>query len=138
MPLIEFNTNPSRRMLRAFALFLLVIAAAFAAVWHLRTGAIVLPVVAAAVGALVGAIGLIAPLAVRPVYLVWMGIGYPIGWVVSLVLLAAVYFLVFTPVGLACRLLGYDPMKRRFEPDASTYWIARKTNRDVKRYFRQY
>jgi hypothetical protein len=29
-------------------------------------------------------------------------------------------------------------MKRRFDSDAPTYWIARKARRDVKRYFRQY
>jgi hypothetical protein len=138
MPLIEFNKNPSRGMLRAFALFVLVVAAAIATVWHFRTGAIVWPIVIAAVGATVGAIGLIAPPAIRPIYLVWMAIGYPIGWLVSWLLLAAVYFLVFTPVGLACKLCGYDPMKRRFDSDAPTYWIARKARRDVKRYFRQY
>jgi hypothetical protein len=138
MSLIEFNTNPSRGLLLTFALFVLAVGFAMGAVWYFRTAAIVGPVTVAAIGGVVGAMGLIAPRAVRPIYFVWMAIGYPIGWLISWVLLAGVFFLVFTPVGLACRLWGYDPMKRRFDPDAPSYWIPRKTSRDVKRYFRQY
>ncbi len=36
------------------------------------------------------------------------------------------------------RVVGYDPMDRRFDRDAETYWIAREPDDDVKRYFRQF
>jgi ABC-type uncharacterized transport system permease subunit len=41
------------------------------------------------------------------------------------VVMAALFFLVFTPMGLLLRLLGKDPLRLRRSADA-TYWIERK------------
>ena len=58
---------------------------------------------------------------------------------VSHVVLALVYYLVFVPIGLLMRLFGYDPMKRGFDPEAATYWTARDPKAsEPKRYFRQF
>ncbi|MBV8121004.1 MAG: hypothetical protein JO081_13835 [Alphaproteobacteria bacterium] len=35
------------------------------------------------------------------------------------------FFLVIVPVGIAMRLIGKDPLRRRRDPAASTYWIDR-------------
>ena len=48
---------------------------------------------------------------------------FPIGWVVSHALMAAIYYLVITPMAVAMRLLGRDPLDRRFDRDATTYWV---------------
>ena len=53
-------------------------------------------------------------------------------------LLAAVYFGVLTPIGLIMRLAGRDPMERRIDRAAPTYWVARRPVTDVRRYFRQF
>ena len=75
----------------------------------------------------------------RMVFLGMSYLAWPIGFVVSHIILAAVYYLVLTPVGLVMRLVGYDPMKRRFDRDGSSYWIARDPSGvDSKRYFRQF
>jgi hypothetical protein len=59
--------------------------------------------------------------------------------VVSHVVLAIVYYLVVTPIGLVMRLVGYDAMKRRFDGEATTYWVHRPDNAaDAKSYFRQF
>jgi hypothetical protein len=36
-----------------------------------------------------------------------------------------VFYTTVTPIGLARRLLGKDPLRRRFDRDAVTYWIER-------------
>ena len=74
----------------------------------------------------------------RPLYLGWMYVAFPIGWVISHVVLAIVYYLVFTGTGLVMRLLGRDPLQRRFEPDAQTYWVEHRPGEDLARYFRQF
>jgi len=79
-----------------------------------------------------------APALRRPIYLGWMYASYPIGWAVSHVLLAIIYFVVLTPVGLVVRVCGHDPMQRRFDRQAASYWIERQPGGDVKRYFRQF
>jgi hypothetical protein len=45
---------------------------------------------------------------------------------------------VITPVGLIFRLLGKDPLTRRFDPRASTYWVKHEEPGNVERYFRQF
>lgn len=43
-------------------------------------------------------------------------------------LLALVFYLVFAPVGIALRLLRRDPLRRRLDPAAKSYWLERKKN----------
>jgi hypothetical protein len=62
----------------------------------------------------------------------------PIGWVMSHVILGIIYYLVLTPIGLLLRALGRDPLRRRFETGARSYWIDRGEEPAVERYFRQY
>jgi len=73
----------------------------------------------------------------RSIYLGWLYAVMPIGWVVSHLLLIVVYYLILTPCGLLMRLVGYDPLHRKFDPQATTYWIEREPAKDVQRYFRQ-
>ena len=68
----------------------------------------------------------------------WIEGASPIGWTVTHLVLAAVYYLVLTPIGLLMRLAGRDPMRRSIDPKAATYWIARKNPIESKRYFRQF
>ena len=62
---------------------------------------------------------------------------YPIGIAVSHVVLALVYYLALTPIGLTMRMLRHDPLARGFDPSAQSYWIPRKTNRTPESYFKQ-
>lgn len=74
----------------------------------------------------------------RAVYVGWMFAAEPIGWTISHAILGIVFYLVITPIGLVVRLLGNDPMCRKLDPSAATYWIPRKPVEDVKRYYRQF
>ena len=61
-----------------------------------------------------------------------------IGWILSSVVLAVLYYLVLTPIGVLLRLTGYDPMKRRFDRTAKTYWLPRNSDTETERYFKQF
>jgi hypothetical protein len=63
---------------------------------------------------------------------------FPIGWVVSHVVFAAVYYLVFTPIGWLLRASGHDPMERQWDRAAMTYWKRRGEAPEAERYFRQF
>ena len=63
----------------------------------------------------------------------------------GLAVLSALFSLVFpkanlpiTPVGLLFRVIGRDPMHRRFEPAAATYWADPRPRRGKESYFRQF
>ena len=71
-------------------------------------------------------------------YRIWMGLATPVAFVLQRLLLGAFFYLVLAPVGVAMRLCGRDPLKRRFDPAAASYWEPGRTQRDMRRYFRQY
>jgi hypothetical protein len=73
----------------------------------------------------------------RPLYNVWMGLTRPIGWAVSHLVLAVVFYALITPIGSVMRLFGRDALERRFDPAAQSYWAARDPGDDTARYFRQ-
>ena len=61
-----------------------------------------------------------------PLNRAWMRLADLLNRIVSPIVLGAMYYAVLTPFGLAMRLAGRDPMRKRFEPAAPTYWIARQ------------
>ncbi len=64
-----------------------------------------------------GPIGLVRPNWIKAVYVAWMVLAFPIGWTVSQLVLALIYFGLFTPLALVFRLLGRDPLNRARRPD---------------------
>ena len=136
--MIEIKKNPSQRELRWFGVGLLVFSVLVGAIVYRRTGSMAVPRYVFGLGALVTLIYFaVAPLR-RWVYLGWMYAAFPIGWVMSHVVLAAVYYLIVTPIGLTMRALGRDPLDRQFDRSTPTYWIPRNTGADVRGYFRQF
>jgi hypothetical protein len=83
-------------------------------------------------------LGWLVPAFMRLVFVGMSYVAWPIGFVVSHLVLAAVYYLVLTPVGLVMRLLGYDPMRRGFDREAASYWVERPAAAEPRRYFRQF
>ena len=101
-----------------------------------RRGARVEALALVALALLIAAIGTIRPNAVRPLYTGLMWITFPIAWVVSHVLLRAIYYGVITPVGFVIRFF-LDPLERAFDGRAATYWSPREPSKP-DRYFRQF
>jgi hypothetical protein len=138
MSLIRIHRNPSRGQLLVFAAGWLVCLGTLSVMALSRTGSVLAAGVLGSVAVLVPAIGLFAPGFLRIVYLTLMWATFPIGWLVSHLVLAVVFYLVITPMSLLMRLAKYDPMTRRFDPRAETYWTPRESTDDTDRCFRQF
>jgi hypothetical protein len=148
MALIEVNWNPARRQLRSFGVVCVIAFGAIGAWVYVRHG--LFGVKLSAPAALTTALALwavallccvltwLAPRALRPLYVLLTAISLPIGLVLSHVFLALLFYGVLTPIGLAMRLAGRDPLHRRFDRQAPSYWIRREAVRDVERYYRQF
>ncbi len=119
--------DTSKKALRSFGWVvggvLLVIAAVVG--WRndfaLTTAAYVL----GGIGGTLVVLGLAVPVVLKPIYRVWMALAVVLGFIMTRVILSVVYYLVMTPIGLAMRLFGKDPMHRRIDPDAASYWIEK-------------
>ncbi|MCB1056489.1 MAG: hypothetical protein KDD11_13385 [Acidobacteria bacterium] len=138
MSLIRIDKNPSRKNLRIFALLWLAFVGGLAfTVWR-RTGDSGWALGLAVVAVVVPLVGELAPEVVRRLYVGLSIAGWPIGWVVSHLLLAVVYFLILTPLGWLLRLLGRTPQEHRPDRSAASYWTPHRPAADPRRYFRQF
>jgi hypothetical protein len=54
-----------------------------------------------------------------------MAVGRVLGWINSRIILSIFFYMILTPVGILFRLLGKDPMRRRYDPAAGSYRQAR-------------
>jgi len=77
-------------------------------------------------GTLVVAWALIAPGSMRGLYRGWMRISMMIGNVMNRVILAIVYFIVITPMGVVMRLMDKDPMRRKLDKSVASYRVLSK------------
>jgi hypothetical protein len=125
------------RLLRQFAGLWLAVFGALSLLQGVGRGHLVLASVLAALAVVPGLAGLARPRSVEPVFRVAMAAAIPIGWVVSHVLLAVIFYLVITPVAIFFRLIGRDALVRRPAPGAGTHWVAREPTTDPRRYWHQ-
>lgn len=86
-------------------------------------------------GAIVGLLAIWYPPAFRGFYRGAMAISFRIGQVMGKVILGAVYLLVVTPLGLALRVAGKDPLEIRPGKEKASYWKEARQAGDFERQF---
>ena len=92
-----------------------------------------------AAAAAFGLLGLAVPLALRPLYKVWMKFAEALGWLKTRIILSIIFYLIFTPYGIMARLFGKDLLDTNWKRRAGTYWLPVKERvEDKKRYERMY
>ena len=78
------------------------------------------------IGAVAAFLGLVAKPVMRPIYKGGMFFADKMSWVVTRVILTAVYVLVFIPYGLVFRLFRKDLLDRHPHPEMNSYWLDRE------------
>lgn len=97
------------------------------------------PWLLASVAAVFLVIGLLVPGVLRPVLAAWLRLALGINWVMTRVILTLAFYGLITPVGIAIRLAGKDPLKREWKPEAASYWEdAEEQPHELERYRNQF
>lgn len=138
MSLIWIEHNPTRRQLLVFGACWLLFVGAAGFVLQDRGASGMAVGLAWGLAVAVPLLGLLIPEILRWAYVGLSYLTFPIGLVVSHLVLGVVYFLVLTPLGLVMRALGHDPLGRHFDATAASHWVPREAPADPKRYFRQF
>ncbi len=137
--MIEANWNPEEKQLRQFGFIALVGFPVMGWVfWYIASAPIGLLYGLIGLGLLCPILVLIHPKLIKPIYVTMMCISLLIGIPLSYTLLALIYYLMFTPVGLLFRLLGKDPLTKGPDKTLNSYWIVRKTDPSPASYLRLY
>ena len=83
--------------------------------------------------------GLLMPGALGPVLRIWMRFALFLNRVVTLIVLTIAYFGMITPLRPVLRILRGDPLRRKWDPDADSYWEEPEEQpTDIARYRQQF
>jgi len=70
-------------------------------------------------------VSLFIPVILTPLNKIWFKFSLLLHHIVNPIIMAVMFFLIFTPVALTLRLLRKDLLRLRFDKKANTYWIDR-------------
>lgn len=65
------------------------------------------------------------PAVLAPLNRLWAQFGQLMHKVINPILMGLVFFLTVLPTAIVLRILGKDPMQRKFDSKADSYWIPR-------------
>ena len=145
--LVEIDLNPNAKTLKqfgliAFAGFGLLAALAYfeklVFAFGLGDMRVAVAAVLASLGILALVFSIVAPRANRLIYVGFSLLAFPIGFVLSYLIMGFLFFFVIGPVAVGLRLFGRDPLHRAPDPDAASYWSKAHSPRDKESYFHQY
>jgi len=143
MSFVKLNWKPNKKEIRQFgAIFMggaLLLGAAkfFWPFGWLITRDPTLGLWLMGIGAVVGSIGLTGARIALPFYWAWLGVAFVLGNVMSRVIIALIYFLVFTPMRLLGNLLGRDKLQLK-KPQTESYWLDISLPKEIEKYERQF
>ena len=143
-PFKEVSWNPDVAERRKFARSLVIgfpcIALVLLLAGWFKTGAwkIQPPLFIGGAGFAIGLVLLALPAISRPFYVIWYGLACAMGLVVGNILLAVVFYILITAVGLAMRMAGKCSISKPVDKNAPTYWNDAKPVTDPARYYRQF
>ena len=122
--MIARHRPPHRLSDRNFGfLFAGVCAALWALIWLWGDRLAIWPIAAGA--ALLG-LAVAAPGVLMPLNRLWEVLAQRFMHATNFILLGIAFAATIVPSGLIMRLLGHDPLNRRFEPGATSYWTPVK------------
>ena len=70
-------------------------------------------------------LGLLNSKLLNPINIVWVKFGELLGRIIAPIVMAIIYFIIVTPIGLFMRLIGKDLLNIKFSK-SNTYWIKRE------------
>ena len=147
MAALDLNLNPSKRMLRQFGWAALVAFGLLALYVNWKgglfgfdfgKGARPVSIILAAIAILSAAFAAFAPQLNRPLYLFLAIVTFPIGFVLSYLIMGVIFYGLISPLGLLFRLIKRDALAIRGSDTEESFWVNRPEVRKKESYFRQY
>ena len=81
-------------------------------------------------------LGLLVPIALKPIYFVWMTLATILGWIMTRVILTILFYLIVTPIGLISRLFGAKFLDFSWRKGEKSHWNFRdKSENNLEKQF---
>ena len=62
------------------------------------------------------------PIVIKPVYRTALFFAHILGWINTRLILGIIYYFIFTPISIVFKIIKKDPLDRKFDKQAKTYW----------------
>ncbi len=135
MALQSIQWQPSDRQLRQFAVCAACVLTLLLG-WYQVTGWVWVSTVC---GGVLCGLAVLRPQWLKPLFVILSLVAFPIGFVVSEMVLLVLFLGVMLPLGWFRRaVLGHDPLALKPDPNAVSYWKRRKNACSLESYFRQF
>ena len=69
---------------------------------------------------------LILPPVLKPAFGIWMKFGAVLGWINTRIILALVFYALFTPYSIVLKLFGKDPLSLKLDKNLQSYRVESK------------
>lgn len=119
--MININWKPTKKKLREFGVVTMIGFACISLLFIYFRGIRSVGTYIAIAGCILGAFTAAVPGLMRWFYLLWMGIAFVIGNIVSRILIAVVYYIVCTSISLIMKLAGRDRLMLKRQ-ECESYW----------------
>ena len=145
--MIEINLNPDEKTLRQFGWIALVGFGFIALIaWNdwlifafgLGAAKPYVAGIAGGLGVLSALFSLVYPKANQPIFAGLSILTYPIGFVVSYVIMGTLFYVLIAPLAIFFKIVGRDSMDRSYDPEAVSYWSDPRPARPKEAYFKQF
>lgn len=117
--------NRDKKQIRTFGFGAAVILTTLA-LWNFYKGSPTSPVIFLVIGIILGILALFFPSAIKPVYIVFMKVAHILGWINTRILLAFIFYVILTPIGLIMRIFGKDFLDESIDPARKSYWVTKE------------
>lgn len=78
-------------------------------------------------GILFAAAGILFPVVLKPIQILWMTLAVIMGFIMTRVILSILFYIVITPIGFLMRIAGKDLLNEKFDKKSGSYWNKRET-----------
>ncbi len=137
MSIVDISWRPDARALRKFGVVVIVGLALIGIAFQFWLDEVSVAYGLYITAAVLGLPALTGTVIALPGYWLWMGFAFVMGNIMGRVLLTAIYFLMFAPIGLVRRMLGNDKLSLR-RPPVDSYWNDMEGEGESTRYERQF
>ncbi len=90
------------------------------------------------IGVVLSVFGFAMPVALKPIYWIWMIFATILGWVMIRVILSLLFYTIITPIGLISRFFGKQFLELKWNRTNRTYWNYRSDKPEKGNYEKQF
>ncbi len=130
------NLDKSPRALRRFGFIIASVLAVIGFLSRARHGHGMLPLFT--VATFFALTGWLAPRFLAAFHVIWMTFAIILGWMMTRVILTALFLIVFIPLGILQRLLGKSLIELAIQKGRASYWQAKLEQPVLSDYERQF